>query len=65
MTSSTEPEIQYLATPSEEDRARWPYSTCVENLVKFWPCGFEICQRTDKPTDTFITLGLFGIDVGS
>jgi len=53
MTSSTKPEVMHnaLHCPQKKTEPR-PQLTCTENFVKFGRVVFEICERTDKLTNT-------------
>ena len=46
---------QRIPLSLEEDRAR-PHLTHTENFVKFGRVVFEMCERTDRHTDTLIAI---------
>jgi len=56
MTSSTKPEVYNVLHYNQRRTEPRPQVTCTENLVKFGRVVFEICEQTDRQTDTLITI---------
>lgn len=56
MTLSTKPEVNYILLCRQRRTEPWPQVTSRKKLVKFERAIFEICDRTDKHTDTLIAI---------
>jgi len=56
MTSCTKPEVHNVLHCCQRRTEPRPQVTRAENFVKFGRVVFEICERTDRHTDTLIAI---------
>jgi len=56
MTPFTKPEVHNALHYCQRRIEPWPQVACTANFVKFERVIFEICERTDRHTDTLIAI---------